>query len=441
MKRALTGLKQYYPVFLYAGDVIAYVLSAILGIGIAYGHLHTLIYARVLVFCMFIILINYSLYGLYKDKRSLFDLNEFLNITKALTMTGIIMFAVILTFTPKSFLIYIIMFSTLVFMCALTTCSRIFFSLIIRSARKKGYDQKRVLYFGDDNELLKKIQNNKSLGYKVVKTTTSLEELKLNLKKINTVFLKRDNMSDELLKIIIRQKKIEWKIIPSAFNLVMDTIDFDEFKDYPLILIRPAEQSLYNTHIKRMLDIIASLFAIILLSPLFIIVSALIKLESKGPIFFKHKRLGKDLKQFTFYKFRTMYANYSDKDRKYLDNEVKGLFKIDKDPRITKIGKILRRTCIDELAQLINILKGDMSIVGPRPHLKSELHFYKGWRKARFSIKPGLTGLWQINGRHEINFDKAVLYDIYYTKHVSFQLDMNIILKTIPAIIMNKGKY
>jgi lipopolysaccharide/colanic/teichoic acid biosynthesis glycosyltransferase len=122
-------------------------------------------------------------------------------------------------------------------------------------------------------------------------------------------------------------------------------------------------------------------------------------------------------------------------------NEVKGLFKLKDDPRVTQFGKLLRRTGIDELPQLINIFRGEMAVVGPRPHLRIELDNFKGWRRARFKVKPGLTGMWQVNGRHELNFDKAVLYDVYYTKHMSFFTDVSIILKTVPAIIMNKGRF
>ena len=122
-------------------------------------------------------------------------------------------------------------------------------------------------------------------------------------------------------------------------------------------------------------------------------------------------------------------------------NEVKGLFKMKDDPRVTKLGKFLRRSCIDELPQLINVLKGEMSIVGPRPHLQKELNNFKGWRMERFKVKPGLTGMWQVNGRHELNFDKAILYDIYYIKHMSPILDVSIILRTIPAILMNRGRF
>ena len=168
----------------------------------------------------------------------------------------------------------------------------------------------------------------------------------------------------------------------------------------------------------------------------------MIKITMPGPVFFKQERIGKDLKPFAVYKFRSMKVGADEEKVKLMEkNEVKGLFKMKDDPRITKFGKLLRRSCIDELPQLINIFKGEMAIVGPRPHLRSELANFKDWRRARFSVKPGLTGMWQVYGRHELNFDKAVLYDIFYIRHMSFIMDMSIILKTVPALIMNKGRF
>jgi lipopolysaccharide/colanic/teichoic acid biosynthesis glycosyltransferase len=116
-----------------------------------------------------------------------------------------------------------------------------------------------------------------------------------------------------------------------------------------------------------------------------------------------------------------------------------GLFKVKDDPRVTRLGRLLRRTCVDELPQLINIILGDMSLVGPRPYTPEEVKFFTGWRRNRFKVKPGLTGLWQISGRYEIEFDKAVLLDIYYIKHMSLWLDLKILLKTIPSIIYSKS--
>lgn len=151
------------------------------------------------------------------------------------------------------------------------------------------------------------------------------------------------------------------------------------------------------------------------------------------------KRIGKDKKPFILYKFRTM------KEKIKLENKEK--IKINALPknleyeRITLIGKILRRTCLDEIPQLINVLKGEMSLVGPRPHLPEEIVLFKKWREARFDVKPGLTGLWQINGRHELDHDRAALLDIYYIQNMSLLYDIEIILKTIPAIIFSEGEW
>ena len=135
------------------------------------------------------------------------------------------------------------------------------------------------------------------------------------------------------------------------------------------------------------------------------------------------------------YKFRTMRFGKKPK------NQAAYLYKVNRDPRVTLFGSLLRRTGLDELPQLFNVLKGEMSLVGPRPHLKEELHFFKDWRRRRFNIRPGLTGLWQISGRHALYSEKAAALDLYYINHMSFSLDLKILLKTIPAIIFSRGKW
>jgi exopolysaccharide biosynthesis polyprenyl glycosylphosphotransferase len=244
------------------------------------------------------------------------------------------------------------------------------------------------------------------------------------------------------MDIMIEHDNIQWKIVPSLFNLVIDPVTFDEFKDYPIINVSPSKKNKSHFLIKRIMDISLSGIALLMLSPLFFFVALMIQLTMPGPVFFRQERLGKDLKPFRLFKFRSMVVD-ADKMKDNLENknEVKGLFKMKDDPRITPFGKFLRRSCIDELPQIINIFIGDMSIVGPRPHLQRELGNFEGWRRARFKVKPGLTGMWQVNGRHELNFDKAVLYDIYYIRHQSIIIDIGIILKTIPSILMSRGRF
>jgi exopolysaccharide biosynthesis polyprenyl glycosylphosphotransferase len=329
---------------------------------------------------------------------------------------------------------------TLLFSFAFTIIGRVTLNKLVYLARMKGFDVKKTIFFGDENnELLEKLKD-RYLGYNVIAVTKNLEVLKKYLNQTQIVFINMESIDDEMLELIMKHEHINWKIISSVLNLVIEPVVFDEFKDYPIINITNKDNITNYSALKRVIDIILSGLALVLLSPILLIVALLIKLTMPGPILYKNERLGKNLRPFILYKFRTMKIN-ADKEKNKLKNEVNGLFKMKDDPRITPFGKILRRTCIDELPQLINIFIGDMSLVGPRPHLQEELPNFSGWRMARFKVKPGLTGLWQVNGRHELNFDKAVLYDIYYVKHMSLLLDISIILKTIPSIIMTKGRY
>lgn len=188
---------------------------------------------------------------------------------------------------------------------------------------------------------------------------------------------------------------------------------------------------------KRIFDIAASLIGIILLSPLFAITSLAIKLDSPGPVFFSQKRNGFKGKVFNMYKFRSMVPD-AEQRLKELEhkNEVSGhMFKIKEDPRITRVGKIIRKTSIDELPQLFNVLKGDMSIVGPRPPIIREVQKYDPWHSLRLSVKPGLTGLWQVSGRNDIGFEEMIRLDLKYIRERSFRYDLKIILKTIPVLL------
>ena len=193
--------------------------------------------------------------------------------------------------------------------------------------------------------------------------------------------------------------------------------------------------------IKRIIDIVASFTGLILLSPLILIVSMLIKLESKGEVIFKQKRVGLNGKEFYMYKFRSMVINAEElKEQLESQNEMSGpMFKIKDDPRITKVGKFIRKTSIDELPQLINVIKGDMSLVGPRPSLPKEVEKFEQWMMERLEVKPGLTCIWQISGRNNIDFEDWMKLDIKYVRERSFKLDMKLILKTVLVLLGDKN--
>jgi lipopolysaccharide/colanic/teichoic acid biosynthesis glycosyltransferase len=203
---------------------------------------------------------------------------------------------------------------------------------------------------------------------------------------------------------------------------------------------------------KRAVDIVFSLAVIVLGLPFYALIAALIKITSEGPVLFVQDRVGKDCRPFKFYKFRTMLVDCNDSQhRNFAEDFIKGrlmhdeengrVFKLKNDPRVTSIGRFLRRSSLDELPQFINVLRGEMTLVGPRPPLAYELALYKEWHRGRLGAKPGLTGLWQVSGRSTVPFDEMVMLDLYYIENWSLALDMKIILRTVPVMVFGLGGY
>ena len=216
---------------------------------------------------------------------------------------------------------------------------------------------------------------------------------------------------------------------------------------------RVSNPSTVDRVVKRTFDVVFSAFVLVFGFPFYTLIALLIKLTSNGPVLFVQERVGKDGKAFRLYKFRTMSnRNSDDAHRVFTENFIKGdmsgengtekkLFKIEKDPRITSIGKFLRRTGLDELPQFINVFKGEMTVVGPRPPVIYEYYHYQEWHKKRMAVKPGLTGLWQVSGRSAVPFDEMVMLDLYYIENWSLLLDSKIILRTVPVMLSGAGGY
>jgi exopolysaccharide biosynthesis polyprenyl glycosylphosphotransferase len=223
---------------------------------------------------------------------------------------------------------------------------------------------------------------------------------------------------------------------------------------FPLDLDEAGRRSGFQTTLKRIMDILGSVVGLILFSPLMLMTAITVKMTSAGPIIFKQSRFGKKGVRFSFYKFRSMYWDTDDKiHREYVTNLIKGenekinqgdedgpIFKMKSDPRVTPVGKIIRKTSIDELPQFLNVLKGEMSLVGPRPPLPYEVEKYEPWHLRRvLQVKPGITGLWQVDGRSTTSFDDMVRLDLRYVRNWSLWLDIKILLKTVRAVIRPKG--
>ena len=204
--------------------------------------------------------------------------------------------------------------------------------------------------------------------------------------------------------------------------------------------------------VKRTLDYLLAGAFVVLTAPLFALIALAIKVTSSGPVFFVQHRIGQDGRLFPFFKFRTMRHNSDDSaHREFSRDFITGsngntsngakVYKLTRDPRVTWVGQFLRRTSLDELPQLFNVLRGEMSLVGPRPPLPYELEHYQDWHKRRLSICPGITGLWQVSGRSSVPFDEMVLLDVYYIEHRSTLMDLRIMAKTLPVMFNGSGAY
>ena len=194
--------------------------------------------------------------------------------------------------------------------------------------------------------------------------------------------------------------------------------------------------------VKRGIDLFIASIGFIICLPIFILLAILIKIDSKGPIFFKHTRIGKHGKELKIYKFRTMINNAEDAMKYFTEEqkkEFKENFKLENDPRVTRVGKILRKTSLDELPQIINILKGEMSIIGPRPVVKNELEKYGNNQEKFLSVAPGLTGYWAANGRSDVSYEERMALELYYVDNRSLLLDLKIFLKTIGSVLRGRG--
>ena len=245
-----------------------------------------------------------------------------------------------------------------------------------------------------------------------------------------------ERLAYELLPLPVRVR-----LAPDFLRLVVARSSVESLAGIPLIGLRePVVQGL-SWALKRVFDLSASLAAIALLWPLMLVIGALIRLDSPGPALFRQKRVGENGSIFTIYKFRTMGEGSDNLPKLAPDEEGRQVFKTPDDPRVTRIGRFLRRTSLDELPNLFNVLKGDMSLVGPRPELLPIADKYEPWQRSRLAVLPGMTGWWQVSGRSDLPLHLNTEYDLYYVRNYSIWLDVKILFKTVRAVLQGKGAY
>lgn len=348
--------------------------------------------------------------------------------------------------------------------------SRLVSRSILRYIRGRGYNYRNVLIIGRNEragDMVQKIEQNPELGLRMLgfidkengkassdpasfwrlKFLGTLTDLATILKRDVVdevfVFLPIKSFYSEIQDILLVCEKVgvEIKIPTDLFNLKVAKSAISTYDGIPLIGLYTSPEMNWQLVVKRSIDVAISAVLLVLFSPLFAVVSVLVKMTSRGPIFFKQQRVGYNGRIFSCLKFRTMVENAEALREALLgSNELSGpVFKIRNDPRVTRIGRFLRKTSMDELPQLINVLLGDMSLVGPRPPIPSEVDQYDLDTLRRLSMKPGITCIWQVNGRNSISFEKWMDLDRQYIDQWSLSLDFKILAKTIPAVLRGSG--
>ncbi len=412
--------------------------------------------------------IIFSSFGLYESRRLLPRQADVLDTLKAtslctLSVAGAAMLFHI-TMVDPAFLVVLWGASSMVAMS-----SRLLLRCFLNSVRRHGRNARYALIVGTNSraiEFATKIRLRSELGYRVIgfadREWLGMDDFRKSGNQLvcdldGIAEFVRNNVVDEVvialplrsfygrtsqIAVLCEKQGIVVRFLPRIFNLHRARPTAEDLAGDPLLTLYTGPLDGWPVFVKRALDLVLSSVLLIVLSPLLLVTAVLIKLTSTGPVFFRQQRIGLNKRQFSIYKFRTMVPDAEKRIaelEKY--NQVSGpVFKIRDDPRITPIGKFLRTTSIDELPQLFNVLKGDMSLVGPRPlPLRDYQGFDQDWHRRRFSVRPGITCLWQVYGRSSIPFEKWMELDMQYIDEWSLWLDLKILAGTIPAVLKGSG--
>lgn len=411
--------------------------------------------------------ITYASCGLYDSRRMLDCLADVRDLIKACVAGTVLIGVTGLIFHVRMFSARFIVIFWIV-ACVASIASRLAMRLALNIARRHGRNLRDMVIVGTGpraSQFASIIESRPELGYRILgfvdQPWSGSEEFRGSGYSVcdfdGFEELLRSNVVDEVvialpistlhlhaarIAAMCELQGIRIRVFSGLFDLKLASAD--DVLGGLLISHHARLNEGWRTDVKRLFDIVVSSTLLILLLPLLLAIAAMIKLSSPGPIFFKQNRVGQGKRRFKMYKFRTMVADAEQQLRNLEHlNEVSGpVFKLKHDPRVTPLGHLLRKTSLDELPQLVNVLKGEMSLVGPRPlPVRDYEGFNQDWQRRRFSVRPGLTCLWQIAGRSSIPFDKWMQLDLQYIDRWSFWLDLQILMRTIPAVIRGFGAF
>lgn len=405
-------------------------------------------YLKFVIYFLPVWVIVFILSGLYSIGEKRGTLNEFGKIIVAISAA----MALVITwiFLSRTFFYSrLVIVITWVLAIVTITFGRFMIRFLQRFLYRYNIGVHRVIVLGHNSStkpVIEEIKNNHRLGYKVVKIIDrdGIEKLEsiIDHNPCDEIIIADSTLPESQAGKVAefcRLNSLGFKMTPNLFLVRSSHVNIQQLAGVPILEFKRSPLDGWGRIIKRIFDTIVSIILIILTSPLMILCVILVKLTSKGPILYKEERVGLN-KNFTFYKFRTMKEN-ADLEFPKLVKKYGVNFKLKNDHRVTPVGKFLRKTSLDELPQFFNVLKGNMSLIGPRPPKPEEVEHYSNFQKRRLGVKPGISGLWQVSGRSELSFDEWVRLDAYYIENWSLWLDLQIFIKTIWVIIKGRGAY
>jgi exopolysaccharide biosynthesis polyprenyl glycosylphosphotransferase len=434
-------------------------------------------YAGILYAAIIVRLIMFVYQRVYRFSGAFSYVHEAVKVLKAVAVGSLIIVAWAFLFRGGfAFREFSYSRSVFVFDFAVALALFLAFHLFVRFVqtrfRRKGINLIPTLIVGTNAEALQTItelRERRDLGYRVIGVVANNDALGdlfggvpivggnedladvVRELLIQEVIITDDSISSEMLFDVMMQstrgRRVEYRFAPKLFDLLPQKTSIEQIGVLPMVRLFREPLSDVERLIKRASDVVIAVVAILITSPFWLLSMLMVRLGSPGPIFFKQERVGMDGRVFLCYKFRTMQAGASDEGhREAYRNNIEGLSegveyhgKVKDDPRVTPGGKVLRRWSLDELPQFLNVLKGDMSVVGPRPPIPYEVEEYAVHQRKRLDMKPGITGLWQVSGRSRLSFEEMVRIDLYYIENWSLLFDFKIMLLTIPAIFHGDG--
>jgi exopolysaccharide biosynthesis polyprenyl glycosylphosphotransferase len=449
--------KIIFPSVLFVTDILAIYVSFLLAywvrfysglLPVSLGIPPFRLYHTAIFVVIFLWLIIFSYSGFY-GHRKIDALNEFLKIAKGVLLGTVMITSLTFLYRDFTFSRAMLAIAFIISVCVIFVSHEFIVQIDVHLGNFL-IGTHNVLLIGESriaDDIKRMLSHRKKFEVHYSPSTDSeyLKKMIIDNGINEVIYSKSETNHNEIIRIsnVCAEFGVDFRFVPDVLELLRGEIVIDEFLEVPVFHFKAMSLHGWNFFIKRVTDVILSLLILSVASIPLIMIAILIKLEDGGNVFYKHMRRGYMGRDFEFIKFRTMVADADRKldDIKHLSERGGPVFKMKNDPRITKIGKYLRKFSIDEMPQFINVLKGDMSIVGPRPQVIWEAEHYDDVAKKRLKVLPGITGLWQVRGRAAIPYEEMIRLDIFYIENWSLALDIKIMLKTVPAVLMQHGAY